>query len=77
MSADWMRLVHLVDPSNCYDTGFKVNFFTKKYPEWLPHASLYDILILRDLQVRPLSPSHPCDFFNDVNLDRLLNLTDT
>ncbi|KAF8163505.1 hypothetical protein B0H34DRAFT_695665 [Crassisporium funariophilum] len=54
---DWMRYIHLVDPSNC-DVGtstwskeLKINCFTKKYKEWLPNPQDGDVIILRSVKV--------------------------
>ena len=48
-----MRYLDLVDPSN-YNThrsGFKINCFTKRQKEWLPHPEEGDVLILRNVKV--------------------------
>jgi hypothetical protein len=50
-SSDWMRFVHIVDPSNDGSGGLKINCFTKKYREWLPHPEGWHVLILRNVKV--------------------------
>jgi hypothetical protein len=50
---DWMRFVHIVDPS-IYDEkpfGIKINCFTKHHAEWLPTADHGDVVILRNVKV--------------------------
>ena len=47
-----MRFVHIVDPSNQGSGGFKINCFTKKYREWLPHPEGWHVLILRNVKVK-------------------------
>ena len=49
--SDWMRFVHIVDPSNHGSGALKINCFTRKYPEWLPHPEGWHVLILRNLKV--------------------------
>ena len=46
-----MRFVHIVDPSNQDSGGLKINCFTKKYREWLPHPEGWHVLILRNVKV--------------------------
>ncbi|KAJ7096456.1 hypothetical protein C8R43DRAFT_1081769 [Mycena crocata] len=54
---DWTCSMRLVDPSHCTELlpterdGFRVNCFTNKYQEWLPIATVGDIIILRDVKV--------------------------
>ena len=49
--SDWMRFVHIVDPSNHGSGALKINCFTRKYPEWLPHPEGWHVLILRNVKV--------------------------
>ncbi|KJA18611.1 hypothetical protein HYPSUDRAFT_89942 [Hypholoma sublateritium FD-334 SS-4] len=53
-SGDWMRYLDLVDPSNYYThrSGFKVNCFTKRHKEWLPHPEEGDVLVLRNVKIK-------------------------
>lgn len=49
--SDWMRYVHIVDPSHHDSKGLKINCFTKKYKEWLPHPEWWHVLVLRNVKV--------------------------
>ena len=50
---DWTRLISIVDPTNYtgHGSGFKVNCYTKRHKEWLPHPEEGEILILRNVKV--------------------------
>ncbi|KAG6884136.1 hypothetical protein C0993_001045 [Termitomyces sp. T159_Od127] len=54
---DWYCNVQIVDPSNTQVEdlngfgGFRVNCFTRKYAQWLPHPSPGEVLIMRDLKI--------------------------
>ncbi|KAG6896146.1 hypothetical protein C0992_010004 [Termitomyces sp. T32_za158] len=56
-TGDWYCNIHLVDPSNTKIEdlngfeGFRVNCFTRKYAQWLPHPSPGEVLIMRDLKI--------------------------
>ncbi|KAF9469263.1 hypothetical protein BDZ94DRAFT_1244088 [Collybia nuda] len=49
--------LRIVDPSQIIiesfstNEGFKINFFTEKYPQWLPCPALNDIVILRNIKI--------------------------
>lgn len=49
-----MCFVHIVDPSNysVQSSGIKINCFSKRYKEWLPHPEVGDVLILRNVKVQ-------------------------
>ncbi|KAF9564368.1 hypothetical protein CPC08DRAFT_815978 [Agrocybe pediades] len=57
VKGDWMRYIQIVDPrspngENLADSRpLKINCFTRRYKEWLPHPKLYDCLILRNVKV--------------------------
>ncbi|KAF8969864.1 hypothetical protein BDZ97DRAFT_1793052 [Flammula alnicola] len=50
---DWMRFINIVDPSNYHPhgSGLKINCFTKRHKEWLPHPEEGDVLILRQVKI--------------------------
>lgn len=56
----------LVDPTNynTHSSGLKINCFTKRYKEWLPHAEEGEVLILRNVKVRTMI----CYFLGQVLL---------
>ncbi|KAF8798203.1 hypothetical protein BYT27DRAFT_7123725 [Phlegmacium glaucopus] len=49
--SDWMRFIHIIDPSHHDAKGWKINCFTKKYKEWLPHPEWWHVLVLRNVKV--------------------------
>ncbi|KAF9014016.1 hypothetical protein BDQ17DRAFT_435738 [Cyathus striatus] len=58
LTGDWKCRLNLGDPSNTIvenfsnnEAGFSINFFTKKYLQWLPCPKQGDILILHDIKV--------------------------
>lgn len=57
INTEWMRYIHIVEPRSFNDDnlgssrGFKVNCFTRRYKEWLPHPNLGEPIILRDVKV--------------------------
>lgn len=64
--SDWMRFIHIIDPSNHGSQGLKINCFTKKYKEWLPHPEWQHVLILRNVKVTSIRQSFSlpsCLFF--------------
>ncbi|CAA7271520.1 unnamed protein product [Cyclocybe aegerita] len=52
-TGEWMRYLHIVDPSNYHPngTGFKINCFAKRYEAWLPHPAPGDVLILQNVKI--------------------------
>ncbi|KAF9036644.1 hypothetical protein BJ165DRAFT_1504863 [Panaeolus papilionaceus] len=59
-TGEWMRFLNIVDPSNynpndeVYQSiGFKVNIFSKKHKEWLPHPRIGDTVLLRNVKIQP------------------------
>ena len=54
---DWMRFIDIIDPSNYGSTGLKINCFTKKYKEWLPHPVWGHVVILRNVKVALINSS--------------------
>ncbi|KAJ3513748.1 hypothetical protein NLJ89_g2773 [Agrocybe chaxingu] len=52
-TGEWMRYLHIVDPSNYHPngSGFKINCFAKRYEAWLPHPDPGDVLILQYVKI--------------------------
>ncbi|PPQ67468.1 hypothetical protein CVT24_011525 [Panaeolus cyanescens] len=58
-TGEWMRFLHIIDPSNYSadweafsSIGFKVNIFSKKHKEWLPHPRIGDAVLLRAVKIQ-------------------------
>lgn len=64
--------IDIVDPSNYHlndfgrSTELKINCFTKRYKEWLPHPNVGDVILLRHVKVLVRFQSRPTKRIYDV-----------